>query len=46
MLTIIPSPVIKLVWVVNTGQILSMCKDTIYLLEVKQRDVEVLQLIR
>ena len=41
------SPVIKLVWVVNTGQILSMCKDDcLYLLDVKQRQVEVVQFIR
>ena len=41
------SEVIKLVWVVNTGQILSMCKDDcLYLLDVKQRQVEVVQFIR
>ena len=41
------SSVIKLVWVVNTGQILSVCKDDcLYLLDVKQRQVEVVQFIR
>ena len=36
-----------LVWVVNKGQLLSMCgDDTIYLLDVRQREVEIVQLIK
>ena len=41
------SAVIKLVWVVNTGQLLSMCNDDcLYLLDVKQRQVVEVQYIR
>ena len=43
---VLVSAVIKLVWVVNTGQILSMCNDDcLYLLDVK-REVEIVQVIR
>ena len=36
-----------MVWVVNKGQLLSMCGDEcLYLLDVKQRDVEVVQMIQ
>jgi len=41
------SEVKSLVWVVNKGQILSMCgDDTLYLLDVKQREVEIVQMIK
>ena len=34
-------------WVVNKGQLLSMCADDcIYLLDIKQREVEVVQFIQ
>ena len=41
------SEVKGLVWVVNKGQLLSMCADDcIYLLDIKQREVEVVQFIQ
>ena len=41
------SEVKGLVWVVNKGQLLSMCgDDTLYLLDVKTREVEIVQLIK
>ena len=36
-----------MVWVVNKGQLLSMCgDDTLFLLDVKTRDVEIVQMIK
>ena len=44
----IHSEVKKLVWVVNKGQLLSMCgDDCIYLLDIKQgREIEIVQMIK
>ena len=44
----VSSEVKKLVWVVNKGQLLSMCgDDCIYLLDIKQgREVEIVQMIK
>ena len=41
------SAVINLIWLVNKGQLLSMCSDDcVYLWDVKQREVELMQHIR
>ena len=43
----VSSEVKGLVWVVNKGQLLSMCgDDTLFLLDVKTRDVEIVQMIK